>query len=75
MERIKDLDLNVFCTQGTVGVGVLIRTCIVWSREEDSDPIQRWIPCGPKFFLPVKVLSVVFRGKFLTALELSPVAP
>lgn len=30
---------------------------------------QRWIPCGTKFFLPVKVLSVVFRGKFLTALE------
>src|SRR5215469_15428945 len=26
---------------------------------------RRWIPCGPKFFLPVKVLSVVFRGKFL----------
>ena len=30
---------------------------------------RRWIPCGPKFFLPVKVLSVVFRGKFLAALE------
>ena len=30
---------------------------------------QRWIPCGTKFFLPVKVLSVVFRGKFLAALE------
>jgi hypothetical protein len=30
---------------------------------------QRWIPCGTKFFLPVKVLTVVFRGKFLAALE------
>jgi hypothetical protein len=30
---------------------------------------QRWIPCGTKFFLPVKVLAVVFRGKFLAALE------
>jgi hypothetical protein len=30
---------------------------------------QRWIPCGPKFFLPVEVLSVVFRGKFLEGLE------
>jgi len=30
---------------------------------------RRWIPCGPKFFLPVEVLSVVFRGKFLDALE------
>src|SRR5580692_12132509 len=27
------------------------------------------ISCGHKFFLPVKVLSVVFRGKFLAALE------
>jgi Putative transposase/Transposase zinc-binding domain len=30
---------------------------------------QRWIPCGPKFFLPVKVLSLVFRGKFLAGLQ------
>jgi hypothetical protein len=30
---------------------------------------RRWIPCGPKFFLPVKVLSRVFRGKFLSALQ------
>ena len=32
---------------------------------------RRWIPCGHKFFLPVQVLSVVFRGKFLDALELA----
>lgn len=30
---------------------------------------QRWIPCGHKFFLPVEVLSLVFRGKFLDALQ------
>ena len=30
---------------------------------------RRWVPCGQKFFLPVKVLSLVFRGKFLAALE------
>jgi hypothetical protein len=30
---------------------------------------QRWIPCSHKFFLPVKVLSLVFRGKFLAALQ------
>lgn len=29
----------------------------------------RWIACGRKFFLPVKVLSLVFRGKFLAALQ------
>jgi len=43
--------------------------CIVWSREEDSQPIIAWIPCGPNFFLPVEVLGVVFRGKFLDGLE------
>jgi hypothetical protein len=30
---------------------------------------QRWIPSSPKFFLPVKVLSRVFRGKFLDGLR------
>jgi hypothetical protein len=30
---------------------------------------RRWIARGPRFFLPVKVLSLVFRGKFLAALE------
>ena len=30
---------------------------------------RRWIPCSHKFFLPVKVLSPVFRGKFLDTLE------
>jgi hypothetical protein len=26
---------------------------------------ERWIPCKPGFFLPVRVLGSVFRGKFL----------
>jgi hypothetical protein len=30
---------------------------------------RRWIARGPRFFLPVKVLSPVFRGKFLAAIE------
>lgn len=30
---------------------------------------RRWIPCGRKFLLPVKVLSLVFRGKFLAGLQ------
>lgn len=30
---------------------------------------QRWIRCPPKFFLPVRVLSRVFRGKFLDGLR------
>ena len=30
---------------------------------------SRWVPCKPGFFLPVRVLSRVFRGKFLSLLE------
>ncbi len=30
---------------------------------------SRWIPCRPGFFLPVRVLSRLFRGKFLALLE------
>jgi hypothetical protein len=30
---------------------------------------SRWIPCRRKFFLPVKVLSRFFRGKFLALLR------
>jgi len=29
----------------------------------------RWVPCSHKFFLPVRVLSRVFRGKFLALLD------
>src|SRR5215813_159781 len=30
---------------------------------------RRWIPSADNFFLPTKVLSLVFRGKFLDSLE------
>src|SRR5436853_221172 len=30
---------------------------------------SRWIPCRPRFFLPVRVLSCLFRRLFLTYLE------
>ena len=30
---------------------------------------QRWISCGPKFFLPVRVLSRLFRRLFLKSLQ------
>jgi Putative transposase/Transposase zinc-binding domain len=33
----------------------------------DSEP--RWVACRPGFFLPVRVLSRVFRGKFLERLR------
>jgi hypothetical protein len=33
------------------------------------DATPRWRPCRPGFFLPVRVLSRVFRGKFLAGLD------
>src|SRR3954453_6049981 len=35
--------------------------------EVDSAP--RWVSCRPGFFLPVRVLSQLFRGKFLAGLQ------
>ena len=35
--------------------------------EVDTSP--RWVSCRPGFFLPVRVLSRVFRGKFLAGLR------
>src|SRR5215472_5944603 len=55
MKRIEDLDLTIFWTQGIVGVGVLIPTCIVWSREEDSHPISAaGFPAEGSSFCPSK---------------------
>jgi putative transposase/transposase-like zinc-binding protein len=36
--------------------------------EVDASP--RWLSCRPGFFLPVRVLSRVFRGKFLAGLRM-----
>jgi hypothetical protein len=33
------------------------------------DAVPRWVACRPGFFLPVRVLSRVFRGKFLDGLK------
>src|SRR5207247_2969548 len=32
------------------------------------DAAPRWVACRPGFFLPVRVLSRIFRGKFLDGL-------
>ena len=52
----------------------IIPTFTVSFRPVDLSPDgSRWIRCRPKFFLPVKVLSRLFRGKFLALLrELLP---
>jgi Putative transposase/Transposase zinc-binding domain len=35
----------------------------------EVDPTPRWVSCRPGFFLPVRVLSRVYRGKFLAGLR------
>ena len=39
--------------------------CDVDGRRQDA---ARWVACRPGFFVPVRVLSRLFRGKFLAAL-------
>lgn len=44
--------------------------CIVAGGGLDAQG-EQWICCRPGFFLPVRVLSLVFRGKLLSKLELA----
>jgi hypothetical protein len=39
------------------------------NEKGDIDVSPRWCSCRPGFFLPVRVLSRVFRGQFLTGLR------
>jgi hypothetical protein len=39
------------------------------SARGEVDPSPRWVSCRPGFFLPVRVLSRVYRGKFLAGLR------
>jgi Putative transposase/Transposase zinc-binding domain len=41
------------------------------NAEGEVDPTPRWRSCRPGFFLPVRVLSRVFRGKYLALLRKS----
>jgi hypothetical protein len=42
--------------------------CVVPAGGLSSDR-KRWLPCRPRFFLPVPVLSRLFQGKFLAYLR------
>jgi len=42
--------------------------CVVTGGGLSADGAQ-WVSCRPRFFLPVKVLSRLFRGKFLAGLR------
>jgi hypothetical protein len=39
------------------------------NRAGQIDPSPRWVSCRPGFFLPVRVLSRVFRGRFVAGLR------
>jgi hypothetical protein len=39
------------------------------NAQGDIDDAPRWVSCRPGFFLPVRVLSRVFRGKYLASLR------
>jgi hypothetical protein len=39
------------------------------NEQGDIDESPRWVACRPGFFLPVRVLSRVFRGQFLAGLR------
>ena len=70
VERIKDLNVRGFCAQGIVGADAIHPHlhCVVPAGGLSPDH-QRWIHPRYPFFLPVKVLSRVFRGKFVDGLE------
>jgi hypothetical protein len=79
-ETIKELTADCKHLGGEVGFIVLLHTwsqtlmdhphvhCIVTGGGLSVDG-KRWIPCKDEFFLPVRVLSRLFRGKFLAYLK------
>ena len=70
MKRIVNLDVRIFRAQGIVSADVTIRMSTASFRPADCRRISRdGSTPRPGFFLPVRVLSKVFRGKFIAALE------
>jgi hypothetical protein len=49
--------------------GVVTGGGLSCDRAGKVDGAPRWVACRPGFFLPVRVLSRVFRGKFLAGLR------
>lgn len=49
--------------------GVVTGGGLACDRDGHLESPPRWVSCRPGFFLPVRVLSVVFRGKFLALLR------
>ena len=71
VEQVADLDVRGFCAQGIVGGSGYHHPhvhCVVPAGGLSPDHC-RWIPAANNFFLPVKALSRVFRGKFVAGLR------
>jgi Putative transposase/Transposase zinc-binding domain len=49
--------------------GVVTGGGLSCNRAGQIDPSPRWVSCRPGFFLPVRVLSRVFRGQFVAGLR------
>ena len=70
MKWIEDLDFGRFRTQGIVAVGVFIRMFTVsWLLAGCRQTTPDGSVLRARFFLPIKVLSRVFRGKFVAGLK------
>ena len=79
-ETVKEVALNPEHLGAQVGLTAVLHTwtqkllyhphlhCLVPGGGLSADG-TRWVPCKPRFFLPVRVLSLVFRGKLLDKLE------
>ena len=67
---IEDPNTRFIRAQGIVGVGV---TILIFTASLTGGGIapdgKSWIPCRSGFFLPVRVLSRMFRGLFLHHME------
>jgi hypothetical protein len=69
MKRIENSDLVAFREQGIVGADVFIRMSIAFAARGLAPDHARWVNSGRSFFLPIKVLSRVLRGKFVAGLK------
>jgi len=79
-ETLKEVALNPAHLGARVGLTAVLHTwtqkllfhphlhCLVPGGGLDAEG-TRWVACRPRFFLPVSVLSLVFRGKLLDKLE------
>ena len=70
MKGIENLNVRGVRTWGIVRADCTTRISTAWSPGGGLSPDgTRWISCKPRFFLPVRVLSCLFRRLFLEHLQ------